>query len=572
MKRTFSGRIFLVCFSIVFVLEISNILIVNYILKSQSTKMLSQSMRNIALTVEPSLKKSITQKNLQEIEKIFKEITNKTDVRITLIDEKGSIIADSQTQTKTMENHSDRPEFRKAMERGEGDSIRWSPTLDRYFYYYALKIDKPSMVLRVSVSTDRIKEINSILFRQFFLITLGLFLLGIIASIVAARILTYPVKEILKLSEEASAGLSENKGVVKETDEIGKIIENINNLGLVIRRMVKEKELREIEIERFLNLIDVPFTIITQQGNIVFASKKFEEISRMEKKHNLWWEKIRVFEINEIINKTFENKDGVQEEIIIEDSYFLCKTSFLQDGVILVMFDMSGIRKMEKARKDFVIATSHELKTPLTAIKGYTETLQDEIKDPQQKEFIEIINHNISRLEKIVEDLINLSQIEDNDAKLVLETVDIKKIVENVVSLYMKKAREKGIEFKINIQDLPLINADGFRIEQMLVNLIDNSVRYTEKGEISICISYQKDSATIKIEITDTGIGIPHQHLPRIFERFYVVDKARSRQTGGTGLGLSIVKHIVLLHNGTIDVESEENKGTKFTIHLPLKI
>ncbi|HOC02171.1 MAG TPA: ATP-binding protein [Candidatus Ratteibacteria bacterium] len=572
MKRTFSGRIFLVCFSIVFVLEISNILIVNYILKSQSTKMLSQSMRNIALTVEPSLKKSITQKNLQEIEKIFKEITNKTDVRITLIDEKGSIIADSQTQTKTMENHSDRPEFRKAMERGEGDSIRWSPTLDRYFYYYALKIDKPSMVLRVSVSTDRIKEINSILFRQFFLITLGLFLLGIIASIVAARILTYPVKEILKLSEEASAGLSENKGVVKETDEIGKIIENINNLGLVIRRMVKEKELREIEIERFLNLIDVPFTIITQQGNIVFASKKFEEISRMEKKHNLWWEKIRVFEINEIINKTFENKDGVQEEIIIEDSYFLCKTSFLQDGVILVMFDMSGIRKMEKARKDFVIATSHELKTPLTAIKGYTETLQDEIKDPQQKEFIEIINHNISRLEKIVEDLINLSQIEDNDAKLVLETVDIKKIVENVVSLYMKKAREKGIEFKINIQDLPLIKADGFRIEQMLVNLIDNSVRYTEKGEISICISYQKDSATIKIEITDTGIGIPHQHLPRIFERFYVVDKARSRQTGGTGLGLSIVKHIVLLHNGTIDVESEENKGTKFTIHLPLKI
>ncbi len=572
MKRTFSGRIFLVCFLIVFALEISNILIVNYILKSQSTKMLSQSMRNIALTVEPSLKKSITQKNLQEIEKIFKEITNKTDVRITLIDEKGSIIADSQTQTKTMENHSDRPEFRKAMERGEGDSIRWSPTLDRYFYYYALKIDKPSMVLRVSVSTDRIKEINSILFRQFFLITLGLFLLGIIASIVAARILTYPVKEILKLSEEASAGLSENKGVVKETDEIGKIIENINNLGLVIRRMVKEKELREIEIERFLNLIDVPFTIITQQGNIVFASKKFEEISRMEKKHNLWWEKIRVFEINEIINKTFENKDGVQEEIIIEDSYFLCKTSFLQDGVILVMFDMSGIRKMEKARKDFVIATSHELKTPLTAIKGYTETLQDEIKDPQQKEFIEIINHNISRLEKIVEDLINLSQIEDNDAKLVLETVDIKKIVENVVSLYMKKAREKGIEFKINIQDLPLINADGFRIEQMLVNLIDNSVRYTEKGEISICISYQKDSATIKIEITDTGIGIPHQHLPRIFERFYVVDKARSRQTGGTGLGLSIVKHIVLLHNGTIDVESEENKGTKFTIHLPLKI
>jgi len=572
MKRTFSGRIFLVCFSIVFALEISNILIVNYILKSQSTKMLSQSMRNIALTVEQSLKKSITQKNLQEIEKIFKEITNKTDVRITLIDEKGSIIADSQTQTKTMENHSDRPEFRKAMERGEGDSIRWSPTLDRYFYYYALKIDKPSMVLRVSVSTDRIKEINSILFRQFFLITLGLFLLGIITSIVAARILTYPVKEILKLSEEASAGLSENKGVVKETDEIGKIIENINNLGLVIRRMVKEKELREIEIERFLNLIDVPFTIITQQGNIVFASKKFEEISRMEKKHNLWWEKIRVFEINEIINKTFENKDGVQEEIIIEDSYFLCKTSFLQDGVILVMFDMSGIRKMEKARKDFVIATSHELKTPLTAIKGYTETLQDEIKDPQQKEFIEIINHNISRLEKIVEDLINLSQIEDNDAKLVLETVDIKKIVENVVSLYMKKAREKGIEFKINIQDLPLIKADGFRIEQMLVNLIDNSVRYTEKGEISICISYQKDSATIKIEITDTGIGIPHQHLPRIFERFYVVDKARSRQTGGTGLGLSIVKHIVLLHNGTIDVESEENKGTKFTIHLPLKI
>ena len=273
-----------------------------------------------------------------------------------------------------------------------------------------------------------------------------------------------------------------------------------------------------------------------------------------------------------MLRKSFENKERLEKEITVDDRYFLCKTSFLQDRVILVMFDISNIKKMENIRKDFVVAVSHELKTPLTAIKGYVETLEDEIENSQQKEFIEIISHSVSRLEKIVEDLINLSQLEDNNVKLALETVDIRKIVENVVSLYTKKAREKGIEFKIDIQDVPLIIADGFRIEQMLINLIDNSVRYTEKGKVSVCISYQKDSATIKIEIADTGIGIPNHHLPRIFERFYVVDKARSRQTGGTGLGLSIVKHIVLLHNGTIDVESEENKGTKFTIHLPLKV
>jgi two-component system phosphate regulon sensor histidine kinase PhoR len=210
---------------------------------------------------------------------------------------------------------------------------------------------------------------------------------------------------------------------------------------------------------------------------------------------------------------------------------------------------------------------SHELRTPLTAIKGFVETLEEE-EEIKNVQYLEIIKRYTDRLMNIVNDLLVLSELEQTGSTLVLENVNLASLAENILKVFEQGSKEKGIQLKLVAgKDLKIIKADPFKLEQMFINLLDNAIKYTERGEVSIALK-QTDSQSI-IEISDTGIGIPASHLPRIFERFYVVDKSRSKKLGGTGLGLSIVKHIVLLHGGNIDVESSQGMGTKCTIVLP---
>ena len=258
--------------------------------------------------------------------------------------------------------------------------------------------------------------------------------------------------------------------------------------------------------------------------------------------------------------------------IILElnNRIFLCSATSLKskEEIVLVFHDITEIKEIEKMKRDFVANVSHELRTPLTAIKGFVETLLDEEKDLNKKHYLKIIQRHTDRLINIVKDLLLLSQLEERRSKLEIEDVNLKRLLEDISKMFIEKIKQKKLKLKIEIQkDLPLVKADPFKLEQMFINLIDNAIKYTDKGEIKISIE-QIDNL-IKIVVADTGIGISEKHLSRIFERFYVVDKSRSRRYGGTGLGLSIVKHVVLLHNGKIEVKSKKNKGTKFTIYLP---
>jgi len=232
-----------------------------------------------------------------------------------------------------------------------------------------------------------------------------------------------------------------------------------------------------------------------------------------------------------------------------------------------VLYDITDLKNLERLKKDFVANISHELRTPLTAIKGFVETLEEE-EEIKNVQYLEIIKRHTDRLMNIVNDLLILSELEQTEKALVTEDVNLVSLAENILKVFEHRAKEKGIELKLGAaKDLKTVRADPFKLEQMLINLLDNAIKYTEKGEVLISLS-QDDGKSI-IEIKDTGIGIPASNLPRIFERFYVVDKSRSKKLGGTGLGLSIVKHIVLLHGGIIDVESSQGIGTKFTIVLP---
>jgi two-component system phosphate regulon sensor histidine kinase PhoR len=240
-------------------------------------------------------------------------------------------------------------------------------------------------------------------------------------------------------------------------------------------------------------------------------------------------------------------------------------------GVVAVFHDITKLSKLEKVRRDFVANVSHELRTPLTAIKGYTETLlEGEMQDPSQiHEFLTVIAKHAERLSLIVQDLLSLSQIESDDFKPSLQPVSLKRLAERIVGIISDMTRKKLITLTLNIpEDIPKILADELLLEQAMLNLIDNAVKYTREGG-TVTLSAQSKGSEVEVSVSDTGIGIASEHLPRIFERFYRVDKGRSREMGGTGLGLSIVKNIIEKHGGKVWAESELNEGSTFffTLH-----
>ena len=299
-----------------------------------------------------------------------------------------------------------------------------------------------------------------------------------------------------------------------------------------------------------------------------------------------FWEVLRNREVINLVENVLKSWKPDNKEIFYlypEERYYLANVIPLdspEKEIIVVMFDITEFKRLENIKADFIANVSHELRTPLTAIKGYTETLEeDAFESPEdQKHFLRIIKRHADRLINIVSDLLVLSEVEGRDVlsrendNSDFEDVNIIEVITSSLEALRSKSSEKGLNVSFNPSEENLvITANRFLLEQMFINLIDNAVKYTpELGEIGIEL-YHEDS-DLRIEIYDTGIGIPKESLPRIFERFYRVDKTRSRKMGGTGLGLSIVKHIVIIHGGKIDVQSDEGKGSRFIISLPKKV
>lgn len=280
---------------------------------------------------------------------------------------------------------------------------------------------------------------------------------------------------------------------------------------------------------------------------------------------------IRFKELYDVADRIFNNPTSITEDINLEDKHYLCSTSYsaLTEETVFILYDITEIRKLETIKKDFILNVSHELRTPLTSIKGYLETFEEELTDEQQN-YVEVIKRNTDRLIRIVNDLLTLSNLE-HDHSLEIENIAIEDMLQNLNQIFKHRIENKKLKFKTVIQTgKNYFQADRFKIEQVLINLIDNALKYTEEGEIKVVIQEEKNEFLLKI--SDTGVGIEEEHLPRLFERFYVVDKSRSRKLGGTGLGLSIVKHIINLHNGEIEVVSVKGEGTTFIISIPKNV
>lgn len=392
---------------------------------------------------------------------------------------------------------------------------------------------------------------------------------------------TKKIQKIVDILRGIAGGDLEQKLYLDSSGEIGKLARAVNDMAQALKDKIGTLEREKSKAEAILNNMIEGVIAVDKDSRIVSINPAAEKIFNMPRKEavsKFFLEAIRNKDISEIINEVLRQGQFISEELNLTwpvQKIFQVNTSpiFEKDtvnGCLVVIHDITEIRKLETIRKDFVANVSHELKTPLTSIKGFVETLLEGAAEDKEnsRNFLMIIQEHASRLDRLINDLLALSHLESREIKLELEEINLSTLMEKVLSGFKSHLKKKSVELKNDLLSQLSVRADKEKLEQVLTNLIDNAIKFNkEKGEIKIY--NQEINSSLKVIIEDTGVGIPAKDIPRIFERFYRVDKARSHELGGTGLGLSIVKHIIELHGGSVGVESTEGLGSQFWFTLP---
>jgi two-component system phosphate regulon sensor histidine kinase PhoR len=409
------------------------------------------------------------------------------------------------------------------------------------------------------------------------------FLLVIMLMIKINTKISKPVSAAATVAMELAKGNYRTRTSVDEMDEMGILNSSINMLARNLQDMVKAKEMQQDRLSVLIENIRAGLILIDSCGYINLINKGYKEIFSVETDdyvNQLYYEVIEHKEIANLIEEIFITEQMVSKQMLlplaIERRYFdvygvpIIGTNNVWKGVLLVFHDITEIKNLENMRKDFVANVSHELKTPVTSIKGFSETLLDGAMNDERalKEFLSIILKESDRLQSLINDLLELSKIEQQNFQLNISQFDILQPLKDVMTLLSNKAAEKKIALKLSCSvDHAVLEADMHRIKQVFINLIGNAISYTpENGNVTVTVN--ENDYSVFINVKDTGIGIERREITRIFERFYRVDRARSRESGGTGLGLAIVKHIIEAHRGKIKVKSELGKGSEFMIVL----
>lgn len=536
------------------------------------------------------LEPSIEEGNPSEIQRLVSGIGEKSGVRITVIDENGTVLGDSSRNPAEMGNHSDRPEIREAIANDVGVSSRYSETLQREMLYVAVpyrgKGNQIKAVVRSSIPLSFLqKTIHPIETKVIYLGGI-LTVVALLLSLGLSKTIILSLRGIINSSEELAKGnLDISIPVTSGKSEISKISIALNSMAQKLNELFKQLSKEKNQLEAVLTAMSEGVMVVSDEGRVMIINSALKKMFNLKEDpvRKQYWEILRNRELTKLVESVLENWMPDSREIFYlypdEKHYFVnaIPLDSPDKEIIVVMFDITDFKRLEKIKADFIANVSHELRTPLTAIKGYTETLEEEAyESPEdQKHFLRIIKRHTDRLINIVSDLLVLSEVESRDSLSKensandLEEVNMNEVIKSSLEALRSKAAEKKLEVSFEAaKDVYKVKANRFLLEQMFINLIDNAVKYTpENGKVGIRVS-NLDSQVLT-EIADTGIGIPKEHLPRIFERFYRVDKTRSRNLGGTGLGLSIVKHIVIMHGGKIEVQSEEGKGSKFSITIP---
>jgi two-component system phosphate regulon sensor histidine kinase PhoR len=573
MKRSIFLKVFGGYLLVILIFTVLIFVLSSGLIRSFYVDTLSRDLENLGRSLKLKVIPLLEENRYPELDAFVKKFGKGINTRITVIDKEGVVLADSDEDPKIMENHKFRPEVYRALGGNVGESLRFSKTVKEEMLYIGLPVEKNGEiwgVLRVSLYVKDINLLFSSLRKNIWRIVLLITFVSLFAAFLFSRSLSNPIRELSNASRQIASGDFNAKVFLKKRDELRELAESFNFMTEEMKTLFAELSRQKEELNTIISSIVEGLLALDKEGKILLSNESFKNIVQsgpVEGKY--YWEVVRKPEFGELIKKVQKEKKNYTEEIALDERIFLCSATFLppREEMVITLHDLTEVKNVEKIKKDFIVNVSHELRTPLTAIKGFVDTLEEEFGDRGQN-YLEIIKRHTDRLINIVKDLLLLSELEERDFKIEVEKINIKELIGNILKIFEPKLKDKNLNVELEAgDDLPLIEGDSFKLEQLFINIIDNAVNYTEKGKISI--SMKKEDRNISIEIRDTGIGIPKEHLSRIFERFYVVDKSRSKRLGGTGLGLSIVKHIALLHNGEVRVESIPGKGTKFTVLLP---
>ena len=547
---------------------------------------ISNSLKIRSGLLIPRVKTFISEsKTHQELYKFAQTVAKQAATRITLINQNGEVLCDSENEQQ-LPNHFSRPEVQTALKTGFGSSVRYSSTLQQRMLYAALRFQSTknkTMILRTALS---VKSIDAVLLksRQDIIFTGGIIItIMICLAYIAVMYVIIPVDKISNSARKITNGELDVRLPVSGRGAIRELSINLNNMAEQLHgrldTITREKNQRDAILSSMTEGV-VAVDIAKKITNINDAAKKIFSLSQQPKNMSII-ELFRNDTIAKFIDQIIDKKITIKQEFIFNDisekCLMTCGTAILNEtseinGVLLVLSDITMLKKLENFRQDFVTDVSHEIKTPLTIIRGAAETLADgAIDEPHSaRKFMKIITRHVDRLNNLVADILSLGALEHYQlTKRQFKPCNIKVLLHAAIDLCRTKAAKSQVEISadniINIE----INADEGLIEQVIVNLIDNALKYSNTGA-KIIIATKVKPKELLISVQDFGCGIAIEHHQRIFERFYRVDKARSRKLGGTGLGLAIVKHIVQLHHGTVTVTSELGIGSTFIIKLPL--
>jgi two-component system, OmpR family, phosphate regulon sensor histidine kinase PhoR len=517
---------------------------------------------------------------------MIEELSDILDVRITILNDSGKVIHDTESDDSLLDVH----QKRMINEIGDNWDVKdkskklvLSGKEYRYYWYPLRKQDNEINGLLI-MSTE-LQALEKGTGQIWLVLTVSLGLALILIIILGSRITvryTRPIESATKVAMELAKGNFRARTYEDRLDETSMLSTSINILARNLQEMVTSQEMQQDRLTTLIENMGSAMLLIDQRGFVVLTNHTFREFFNLEEsqlRKARYHEVIHYPQVNKLVEEIFMTEDRVRRQILlphrIERKHYevygapIIGQNDEWKGIVVVFHDITELKNLEQMRKDFVANVSHELKTPITSIKGFSETLLDGAMQDRDalKSFLEIILAESDRLQSLIQDLLELSKIEKHGFELSLEKQEVAALIGEVLPILKDKAEKKEITIHTRFESKGEAEIDPYRLKQVFINLISNAIVYTPKGG-DVTISVTEGKEKVVVAITDNGIGISEEELPRIFERFYRVDKARSRNSGGTGLGLAIVKHIIEAHEGKIEVDSEANKGTTFTVSL----
>jgi two-component system phosphate regulon sensor histidine kinase PhoR len=577
------GRLFLKIFATYLAIAVLAIGIVGFLAGSQIRAKLEQQISNELMAHA----RIVDLYPMKEIQAHVGEIADIARARVTIIDGDGYVIAETDPEAAALGSHLERPEIQEARVRGSGKTTRYSRTLKENMIYVALPIRKgPEIVGYIRLARPlgdvrkTIEEFTAILLQSFLIILVS----SVAVAFFFSRKLTTPIRDMEHFTERLRRGETPGTLMIRSSDEIGQLAENINYMVDELQKRIAALQEEKAKVEAAFSSALDGVLILDPQGRIetvnrgmwAMTGERYRDLvgkTPLEAFRNLGLQKALDQYRSSGMPVSQEMELGEGEPVMLDVSITPVRGVDAAEGkTMLVFHDLTRLKKLERMRVDFVANVTHEIKTPLTAIMGFVETLQEgAIEDRETaKKFLSTIARHAERLNRLVDDLLTISNTELGEIHFSFESVALSGIAQSVLHMIQQKAEEKKIEIASAIPEgLPLIRADRDRLSQVLINVLDNAVKFTpEGGRVTLAASPAAGQEVV-VRIIDTGIGVPKDEISRLGERFYRVDKTRSRELGGTGLGLSIVKHLMAAHKGRMEIESQLGRGTSVSLYLP---